>query len=152
MAQTATRVVALSLAFVAAQAVATATADTLLALQAGGHRISVEVADTPQRRTLGLMYRDRLAPNHGMLFRFDRSARHCMFMRNTRIPLSAAFVDADATILAIARMQPFSERLHCAPQPVTYVLEMEQGWFAARGIGPGDRIQGLDGSPSDPAR
>jgi uncharacterized membrane protein (UPF0127 family) len=122
-----------------------------LALHVGEYRITAEIADTPQRRALGLMYRDRLAPDHGMLFVFDRAARHCMFMRNTRIPLSAAFLDADGKILAIARMQPFSERLHCAPRQVSHVLEMDQGWFAARGIGPGDRIEGLDRSPPDPA-
>lgn len=98
------------------------------------------------------MYREALAPDHGMLFVFDRAGRHCMFMRNTRIPLSAAFMDAGGRILAIARMQPFSERLHCAPEPVTHVLEMEQGWFAGRGIRPGDRVEGIGGELAGPAR
>lgn len=155
MAKTAIRIVAFSLAFVTTHAgaagdppAAPGQAGTFQVLQTGLHRITAEVADTPQRRALGLMYRDRLAPDQGMLFVFDRAARHCMFMRNTRIPLSAAFLDADGRILAIARMEPFSERLHCAPRQVMYVLEMDQGWFAARGIGPGDRIEGLDGRPA----
>jgi uncharacterized membrane protein (UPF0127 family) len=119
-------------------------ADSIRTLQVGTYRITVEVADTRRGRALGLMYRDRLAPDHGMLFVFDRAGRHCMFMRNTRIPLSAAFLDEQGRILAIARMQPFSERLHCAPRPVVHVLEMEQGWFTRRGIDVGDRIEGVD--------
>lgn len=112
-------------------------------LQIGPHRVTVEVAASTRQRALGLMHRDALAPDHGMLFVFDRAGRHCMFMRNTRIPLSAAFLDDHGKILAIARMQPFSEQLHCAPRPVIHVVEMDQGWFAQRGIGVGDRVEGI---------
>lgn len=121
-------------------------------LEIGPHRVTAEVADSPRQRALGLMHRDALAPDHGMLFVFDRAGRHCMFMRNTRIPLSAAFLDDRGTIVAIARMQPFSERLHCAPQPVIHVLEMDQGWFAQRGIGVGDRVDGIGAPGPGPDR
>jgi len=109
-------------------------------LTAGIHLITAEVAATDASRTRGLMFRHALAPNHGMLFVFEHKAVHCMWMRNTLIPLSVAFVDDDGTIVNIQDMQPHDERSHCARQPVRYALEMTQGWFAQKGLGAGGRL------------
>lgn len=107
-------------------------------ISAGMHLIQAEVAATPAERSLGLMNRDSLAPNGGMLFVFEESGMHCFWMRNTRIPLSIAFIDDDGRILNIADMEPFDEDSnHCPVGPVRFALEMSQGWFARRGIGEG---------------
>jgi uncharacterized membrane protein (UPF0127 family) len=90
------------------------------------------------------MFRKSLAPNSGMLFIFDAAEIHCMWMKNTYIPLSVAFLDAQGTITNIADMQPHSEQSHCASRPALYALEMEQGWFARRGIKPGLKLGGFD--------
>lgn len=112
-------------------------------LTAGVHLITAEVAATDPARSRGLMFREKLAPNHGMLFVFDGKQIHCMWMRNTLIPLSVAFIDDDGTIANIEDMQPKTEVSHCAARPVRFALEMDKGWFAARGIKPGARIGGL---------
>lgn len=109
-------------------------------LTAGVHLITAEVAATDAARARGLMFRQTLLPNHGMLFVFDRKAAHCMWMRNTLIPLSVAFIDDDGTIVNIHDMQPHDERSHCARQPVRFALEMAQGWFEQKGVKPGTRI------------
>ncbi|MRD55861.1 DUF192 domain-containing protein [Betaproteobacteria bacterium LSUCC0115] len=106
-------------------------------------RVQAEVADRPASRARGLMYRDSLADNHGMLFVFDAPSRQCMWMKNTPLPLSVAFVKADGQIANIAQMQPQTETIHCASEDVLYALEMAQGWFWARAIKPGDVVQGL---------
>lgn len=115
-------------------------------LSAGIHLITAEVAASDPSRVRGLMFRESLAPNHGMLFVFDHKAIHCMWMRNTLIPLSVAFVDDDGAIVNIEDMAPRTETSHCARRPVRFALEMEKGWFAKRGIGPGARLGGLPGS------
>ena len=112
-------------------------------LSAGVHLIRAELADTFITRGRGLMYREKLAPNAGMLFIFDDHAIHCMWMKNTLIPLSVAFIDDRGAIVNIADMEPHSEASHCAAQPVRYALEMNRGWFAARGIKPGTRLGGV---------
>jgi uncharacterized membrane protein (UPF0127 family) len=108
-------------------------------LTAGIHLITAEVATGPALAR-GLMFRRSLPANHGMLFIFERKATQCMWMRNTFIPLSVAFVDDDGTIVNLEDMQPHDERRHCSRQPVRFALEMTQGWFAQRGIGPGARL------------
>ncbi|MDL1859554.1 DUF192 domain-containing protein [Betaproteobacteria bacterium PRO7] len=115
-------------------------------LSAGIHLITAEVASSDPSRMRGLMFRESLAPNHGMLFVFDHKAIHCMWMRNTLIPLSVAFVDDDGAIVNIEDMAPRTETSHCARRPVRFALEMEKGWFARRGIAPGARLGGLPGS------
>ena len=112
-------------------------------LSAGMHLIRAEVAADYPTRGRGLMHRKSLAPNAGMLFIFDGAAIHCMWMKNTYIPLSVAFLDAQGTIVSIADMQPHSEQSHCAAKPALYALEMTQGWFAQRGIKPGAKLGGL---------
>lgn len=110
----------------------------------GMHVLRVEVASTPATRMQGLMHRKALARNAGMVFVFDEDAVHCMWMKNTLIPLSVAFLDRSGEIINIADMQPHSERPHCAARPARYALEMNRGWFAERGIGPGARVRGLE--------
>jgi uncharacterized membrane protein (UPF0127 family) len=113
-------------------------------LGAGLHLIRAEVADRDASRAMGLMHRKALAPNGGMLFIFDDDAVHCMWMKNTPLPLSVAFIDAGGAILNIADMQPHTEDSHCAVRPARYALEMAQGWFAERGIRAGFRLRGLE--------
>jgi hypothetical protein len=125
---------------------AAALAQTLpvVELKAGMHLIRAEVAADYGSRMQGLMHRKALAPNAGMLFVFDQAAPHCMWMKNTYIPLSVAFLDAQGAIINIADMQPHSEQSHCAARPALYALEMTQGWFAQRGIKPGTKLGGID--------
>jgi uncharacterized protein len=112
-------------------------------LTAGIHVITAELASTPQSRMIGLMMRERLATNHGMVFVFEDKSQHCFWMRNTLIPLSIAFIDDDGTIVNIADMTPKSEASTCPQRPVRYALEMDQGWFAKRGVTAGKKITGL---------
>ena len=111
-------------------------------LQAGMHNIVAMVARTPEQRATGLMYRREMATHEGMLFVFEEPATQCFWMKNTLIPLSAAFVADDGTVVNIADMQPQTLNSHCSTRPVRYVLEMNQGWFARRGVGPGFKLTG----------
>ena len=115
-------------------------------LKAGMHLIRAEVVSDPGARAQGLMHRKSMAQNAGMLFIFDEAAVHCMWMKNTLIPLSVAFIDERGAIVNIADMEPHSEASHCAARPVPYALEMNRGWFAARGIKPGTRLSGIPGA------
>lgn len=112
-------------------------------LSAGMHVIQAEIAATPETRSTGLMHRKSLAPNHGMLFVFEQANIQCFWMRNTFIPLSIAFLLDDGTITNIADMTPQSDQSHCSVKPVKFALEMEQGWFAKRGIAADKKILGL---------
>jgi uncharacterized membrane protein (UPF0127 family) len=114
-----------------------------VSLEAGKHRIKAEVAADEQARRLGLMYRSHLPPDQGMLFVYPSSVQSCMWMKNTLIPLSVAFLDEEGRILNIEDMAPQSEENHCAAKPARYALEMNRGWFAARGVKAGDRIEGV---------
>lgn len=125
-----------------ASSVAQAT-DKTVSLSIKSFRVQAEVADRPASRARGLMYRESLADNHGMLFIFDAPSRQCMWMKNTPLPLSVAFIRADGRIANIAQMQPQTETIHCASEDVLYALEMAQGWFWARAIKPGNLVQGL---------
>jgi uncharacterized protein len=118
-----------------------------LTLNAGIHLIRAEVASTFESRMTGLMRREKLDANGGMLFVFREIAPHCMWMKNTYIPLSVAFIDEGGVIVSIADMQPQTEDSHCAARPARYALEMNQGWFAAKGITPGAKISGLEKAP-----
>jgi uncharacterized membrane protein (UPF0127 family) len=116
-------------------------------LSAGMHLIRAEIAADFSSRGRGLMHRKSLGANAGMLFIFDAAAIHCMWMKNTYIPLSVAFLDAQGAIINIADMQPHSEQSHCAARPALYALEMAQGWFAQRGIKPGTKLGGIEKLP-----
>ena len=131
-------VLALALAFAARAEL------PVVELSAGMHLIRAELADTFASRMQGLMHREKLGQNAGMLFVFDESATHCMWMRNTLIPLSVAFLDDAGTIVNIADMQPQTGDSHCAARPARYALEMNRGWFAERSIKPGARLRGID--------
>lgn len=111
-------------------------------LQAGMHLLQVQVASTGKQREVGLMWRKEMPIQEGMLFVFEQAAGQCFWMRNTLIPLTAAFIADDGTIVNLADMQPQSDTSHCSGQPVRFVLEMNQGWFAKRGIRAGQKIGG----------
>ena len=125
--------------------VATAHAELpTVQLKAGMHLIRAEVAADNATRMQGLMHRQSLGANAGMLFIFDEAQIHCMWMKNTLIPLSVAFIDASGTIINIADMQPHSEQSHCASTPAVFALEMTRGWFAQRGVKAGTKLGGLE--------
>jgi uncharacterized protein len=113
-----------------------------ITLNAGIHLIRAELAQSPQERMIGLMFRPSMPVNEGMLFAFEEPGVQCFWMKNTLLPLSAAFVADDGRIVNIEDMQPRSEASHCSAKPVRFVLEMNQGWFAQRGIKPGSKLQG----------
>jgi len=111
-------------------------------LNAGIHNIQAEVAQTPEERATGLMFRTAMAPNDGMLFAFEQPGQQCFWMKNTLIPLSVAFVADDGRIVNIDEMKPQTLDSHCSSGPVRFVLEMNTGWFAKRGIKAGTRLRG----------
>ena len=113
-------------------------------LATGMHLIRAEVADSMGTRMEGLMHRKSMPQGSGMVFVFDEAAAHCMWMKNTLIPLSVAFIDEAGAIINIADMQPHSEQSHCATRPARYALEMNTGWFAQRGIKAGAKLRGLE--------
>jgi uncharacterized membrane protein (UPF0127 family) len=112
-------------------------------LTAGIHVIKAEVAATEANRQQGLMFREKMGQNEGMVFLFEQPAPICMWMKNTLIPLSVAFIDADGKIINIEDMQPHSTESHCAKKPARYALEMNQGWFKQKNIKPGTAIENL---------
>ena len=112
-------------------------------LTAGIHLIKAEVAATDPQRQQGLMFREKMANNTGMVFVFDQPATQCMWMKNTLLPLSVAFIDAQGAIVNIEDMQPQKLDSHCSKKPVKYALEMNLGWFKAKNIKPGMTIDGL---------
>ncbi|WP_313512674.1 DUF192 domain-containing protein [Pseudomonas sp.] len=112
-------------------------------LQLNGHVLGVEVAATREQRQLGLMGREQLAKDRGMLFVFDDSRQHCFWMRDTPLALSAAFLDEQGRVLNIVDMQPFDDTEHCSAQASLYGLEVPQGWFAEHGVRPGQQVEQL---------
>ena len=117
-------------------------------LQAGRQKISVQLARTPQQRQTGLMHRRSMPQQEGMLFVFDQPGVQCFWMKNTLLPLTAAFVDDDGTIVNLADMQPQTETPHCSARPVRYVLEMNQGWFKRHGVKAGTQLKWLQTAPA----
>lgn len=111
-------------------------------LSAGMHLIQAQVAATPQERSVGLMFRKEMPVNEGMLFAFEQASEQCFWMKNTLLPLTAAFVADDGTIVNLADMQPQSLASHCSVKPVRYVLEMNKGWFDKRGLKAGSKLSG----------
>lgn len=118
-----------------------------ISINAGLYVIRAEVASTFETRARGLMYRETLGPNQGMLFVFQSVERHCMWMKNTPLPLSVAFIDERGEVVSISEMAPHTENSHCAAKPARFALEMNKGWFAAKGVRAGSKIQGLDKAP-----
>jgi uncharacterized protein len=111
-------------------------------LTAGMHVIQAEVAVSPQERAIGLMHRKSMPANSGMLFVFEEANPQCFWMKNTLLPLSIAFIDDAGQVVNIADMKPMDETSHCSNKPVRFALEMNQGWFAKRGIKAGSKIGG----------
>lgn len=111
-------------------------------LSAGMHQIDVQLAMTPAQRQTGLMFRKEMPQGEGMLFVFEEPSQQCFWMKNTLLPLTAAFVADDGTIVNLADMKPQTTDSHCSEKPVRYVLEMNVGWFAKKGIKPGSRLRG----------
>ena len=112
-------------------------------LNAGLHRIDAQVAATPDQRMIGLMFRKEMPQLEGMLFVFEQPTVQCFWMKNTLLPLTAAFVDDDGTIVNLVDMQPQTTDSHCSKKAVRFVLEMNQGWFAKKGIKAGARLGGV---------
>jgi uncharacterized protein len=137
----------LRLAFLAAAAFSVSVSAqqklAVLPLTAGMHVIQAEVAARDAEREQGLMYRRVMGPNEGMVFLFDAPASVCMWMKNTYLPLSVAFIDKDGKIINIEDMQPETLDSHCAKGLATYALEMNLGWFKQKNIKAGARISGL---------
>jgi len=112
-------------------------------MKVGIYSIQAEVADSPDLREVGLMNRTSLSTNSGMLFIFEQKAGNCFWMKNTKLPLSIAFIADDGKIVNIEEMQADTTNNHCPKAPIRYALEMNKGWFSERVIIPGNTIQGL---------
>lgn len=111
-------------------------------LSAGMHLIDAQVALTPEQRQIGLMFRKEMPHQEGMIFVFEQPSQQCFWMKNTLLPLTAAFVADDGTIVNLADMKPQTTDPHCSAKPVRYVLEMNKGWFAQKGIKAGSKLGG----------
>jgi uncharacterized membrane protein (UPF0127 family) len=133
----------LAVAFSAAAEVTFKTSQVKVA----GHPLKVELAADDPQRMQGLMFRKSLGAEDGMLFVFDEVAYHSMWMKNTLIPLSVAFLDKDGVILNILDMEPQTLDSHMAAGPAVYAIETNKGWFAAKKVKPGDKVTGLPRAP-----
>lgn len=137
----------LALPLLLACAVQAHAAPRLLEMNIGRQRIAAEIADTPEKRAQGLMHRSAMPERRGMLFVHDDSRMICMWMKDTPIPLSVAFIDAEGRILNIEDMRPDTLDLHCASGPARYALEMRLGWFRDNGVTSGVKVSGLERLP-----
>ncbi|OGB24676.1 MAG: hypothetical protein A3I66_11815 [Burkholderiales bacterium RIFCSPLOWO2_02_FULL_57_36] len=115
----------------------------VIPLTAGMHVIQAELVANDRDRQQGLMFREKMGSNEGMVFVFDAPATVCMWMKNTPLPLSVAFIDESGKIVNIEDMKPQTTESHCAKKPIRYALEMNQGWFKQKNIKPGSAIGGL---------
>ncbi|PQA81484.1 DUF192 domain-containing protein [Limnohabitans sp. TS-CS-82] len=141
-----TLLVALSTATASAQDTPQTTLPRIK-LQAGMYQMDVQVAQTPEQRSIGLMFRAEMPTHEGMLFVFEQPSTQCFWMKNTLLPLTAAFVADDGTIVNLADMKPQTTDSHCSTKPVRFVLEMNQGWFAKKGLKAGSRLAGVAFKP-----
>lgn len=116
-------------------------------LSAGMHQIDAQVASTPDQRATGLMHRKEMPQHEGMLFVFEQASQQCFWMKNTLLPLSIAFLADDGTIVNVEEMKPQTLDSHCSAKPVRYVLEMNTGWFAKKGVKPGAKLAGAPFRP-----
>lgn len=145
-------VVSLSSTSVAANAAGTPagkpqTGLPTIVLKAGSQSVRADIANTEATRQTGLMYRQKMGRHEGMLFVFPDIGYHAMWMRNTLIPLSVAYLNERGVILSIHEMQALSEVAHQSAGPARYALEMNAGWFAANKVSVGETIKGLDKAP-----
>ena len=109
-------------------------------LSAGIHQIDAQVARTPEEHAIGLMFRKEMPQHEGMIFVFEQAAQQCFWMKNTLLPLSAAFIADDGSIVNIVDMKPQTLDSHCSAKPVRFVLEMHQGWFSKKSIQAGFKL------------
>ena len=119
----------------------------VIRLSAGTGNLEVEVASNKAQRSLGLMNRASMPESRGMLFVYPAPAYFCMWMKNTKIPLSVAFIDAQGQVINIEDMAPQTETNHCTQRNATYALEANRGWFAKHGVVAGSQIIGLEKVP-----
>lgn len=119
----------------------------VIRLTAGSGNLEVEVASNKAQRSLGLMNRTSLPESRGMLFVYPAPAYFCMWMKNTKVPLSVAFIDAQGQVINIEDMAPQTETNHCTQRNATYALEANRGWFASHGVAAGSQIIGLEKAP-----
>ena len=117
-------------------------------LTIAGHKLIAEVAATDPERMQGLMHRRMMPENRGMVFVFTSVDKHAMWMKNTYLPLSVAFIDSNGILTNIEEMQPQTLDSHGAVKAVRYALEMNLGWFAKRGIKAGAKVEGLEKAPA----
>lgn len=113
-----------------------------IVLSAGIHQMDIQLALTPEQHEIGLMYRAEMPQGEGMLFVFQNPTKQCFWMKNTILPLTAAFIADDGTIVNLEDMKPQTTDSHCSLKPVRYVLEMNQGWFVKKGIKAGFKLSG----------
>ena len=111
-------------------------------LLVGMFQIDAQIAQTPEERQIGLMFRVQMPQAEGMIFIFEEPSKQCFWMKNTILPLTAAFVSDDGTIVNLADMKPQTTETHCSAKPVRFVLEMNQGWFVKKGINAGSKLKG----------
>jgi uncharacterized protein len=111
-------------------------------LSVGIHQIDAQVAQSPEQHQIGLMYRSDMPQGEGMLFVFPAPSKQCFWMKNTLLPLTAAFVADDGSIVNLEDMRPQTTDSHCSLKPVRYVLEMNQGWFTKKGLKAGAKLSG----------
>jgi len=128
-------------------AAAPSNAAQLITVKVAGHALKAELASSDAEREKGLMFRKKMGADEGMVFVFDEPGYHSMWMRNTLIPLSVAFIDKSGTILNILDMEPQTEYLHTAAGPASYAIETNKGWYAQRKIKAGDKVTGLPKLP-----
>jgi uncharacterized membrane protein (UPF0127 family) len=120
-----------------------ASAEPLLDLGVGTARVQAEYASSAAERERGLMERTELAADRGMLFRFDDFRRHCLWMKNTPLALSAAFMDEQGRIVDVIDLEPLDEAIRCSREPARFALEVNQGWFRQHQLGTGDQVSGI---------
>jgi uncharacterized protein len=110
----------------------------LFQLTIKGKKIRVEVVRTEGEKARGLMFRDKLGADEGMLFVYEEEEFLTFWMKNTPLPLSIAFIDQKGRIVDIQDMEPFNLRTHTSARPARYALEMNRNWFQKNGINVGD--------------
>lgn len=140
-------ILALAGLFAGAKAAGADEAMKTIAVKVGTHALKVEIAATDAQRERGLMFRKSMPRDVGMLFTFDEPGYHAMWMKNTLIPLSVAFIDNEGRILNVVDMEPETLDAHAAAGPARYAIETNKGWFAERGIKAGEKVAGLPKVP-----
>lgn len=116
-------------------------------VKVGPHPLKVELAVSDEERSRGLMFRKAMGKDEGMLFVFDELGYHSMWMKDTLIPLSVAFIDGDGKIINILDMEPQTLDTHSAAGPARYAIETNKGWFVEKKVKPGDKVTGLPKPP-----